>query len=105
MTPTFWVALAVGVFVAIQLVQLGVRKGIERAGRRLDGEPTPDPASWRSMIVERHRAEGARFDFAIIYWGWPVLLGSGFGIAASIGAGESVGQSSVSCSPHLPSRR
>ena len=85
MSSAFWVVAGVAIFVVIGVVQLGVRKLIERAGRRLDGEPAPNPDSWASMIVERHRTEAARFDFDLIYWGWPVLLGSGFGLAALIG--------------------
>jgi hypothetical protein len=85
MSPVLWVAGVGAAMIFFGVVQIGVRKLIERMGRRLDREPDGDPESWESMIVERHRAEATSFDADIVYWAWPILLFNGFAIAAAIG--------------------
>jgi hypothetical protein len=76
------VAAAIAFFAA---AQFGIRKLIERLGRKLDREPSRDPDSWAWMLVERHRENPTSFDSDVVYWAWPILLFNGFAIAAAIG--------------------
>jgi hypothetical protein len=85
MSPALWVAIVIGVFVAVGLAQMGVRRLIDRLGRKVDRQASPNPDSWTAIIVARHRDEASRFDFDMVFWGWPVLLSTGFAIAAAVG--------------------
>jgi hypothetical protein len=92
MSATAWVATLLVTFIALSLAQIAVRRFIGRMARRV--ERTGGDGTWADMIVERQHREGAAFEVDVVYWGWPILLGFGFGVAAALG-GWGIGGSIV----------
>jgi hypothetical protein len=86
MSTSGLIAIFAGVGAAVFGAQVGVRRLIRNLEGTLAKRPNQSDDSLLAMVVRREREEGVRFEAAVLFFVWPILLGSGFALAAIVAA-------------------